>query len=291
MHQPITIDQLAARCDRVRWNGRDSFTACCIAHDDRSPSMSVSQNGDKLLMHCHSGCTQEELLHAAGIRALRDPIQAIERPRPRARLVIDTSATEAKARKAVQLATLAPDNHDYLVKKGIQPHGVGVLGELYEDLPSPVRNRGNVLVIPMADVNGEVLSCQFIAEDGSKAYMAGSKRRGGFYYIEGNDRLWICEGFATGASLHEDTGDSVACAFDAGSLMPVTNALTALYGLKREILLMADDDWSKPSNTGINKAREASQANGIKMVVPDFTGLARRAGDSDYNDMKVLRNG
>jgi putative DNA primase/helicase len=202
----------------------------------------------------------------------------------------DYNPTEDRAKRAVELSTPAPSNHPYLVKKAIQPHGIGVLGELYKDLPGNVRNKGNVLVIPMQNVHGKVLSCQFIAEDGSKAYLAGKKRKGGFYYIKGSDRLWICEGFATGASLHEDTGDSVACAFDTGGLMPVTGALTALYP-NRTIILMADDDWQTDSNPGVTKAGAAAQVNGIKVLQPDFTGMDRGQKDTDFNDLVRLRNG
>ena len=175
------------------------------------------------------------------------------------------------------------------MKKRVQTHGIGVLGELYQDLPAHIRNKGNVLVIPMANIHGKVLSCQFIAEDGSKAYMAGPKRKGGFYFIRGNDRLWVCEGFATGASLYQDTGDSVACAFDTGGLMPVADALTALYP-KREVFIMADDDWQTDSNPGLSKARQAAEMCGVKVVLPNFTGLDRAPKDTDYNDVVRLRD-
>jgi phage/plasmid primase-like uncharacterized protein len=286
----ITLEQLAHRCDKVRWNGKDSFLACCVAHDDRNPSMSVREAPDGMILaHCHAGCPQDAVIEALGFAEHRDdyipPAPRKSRPAP------DTSATEAKSKRAVELSTPAPDNHAYLIKKAIQPNGIGVLGGLYKDLPAPVRNKGNVLVIPMMDVNGKVLSCQFIAEDGSKAYIAGQKRKGGFYYIKGGDRLWICEGFATGASLQEDTGDSVACAFDTGGLLPVTAALTALYGTKRRVIIMADDDWQTDSNPGLNKATAAAQVNGIKVLQPDFTGLNRGPKDTDFNDMVGLRNG
>jgi putative DNA primase/helicase len=281
----ISLEQIAHQCDKVRWNGKDSFTARCVAHDDRNPSMSVTERDGMILAHCHAGCPQDVLIDILGIvKTQAERVQHIPRPRP----AVDTSRTEARAKRAVEISTPAPYNHDYLVKKGIQPHGIGVLGGLYKDLPGPVREKGYVLVIPLADVAGKILSCQFIAEDGSKAYMAGSKRKGGFYFIKGNDRLWICEGFATGASLHEDTGDSVACAFDTGGLMPVTGALTALYP-RRDILIMADDDWQSVGNPGFTKAREAAQVNGIKVKCPIFDGLNRGPKDTDYNDLRRLR--
>jgi putative DNA primase/helicase len=204
---------------------------------------------------------------------------------------VDTSAAEERAERAVRLCTPAPDNHPYLTKKRIQAHGIGLLGEGYPDLPGLVRKKGDVLVIPIANVRGKILSCQFIAGDGSKAYMAGSKQPGGFFYMEGKSRLWICEGFATGASLQEDTGDTVACAFDTGGLNPVTAALTALYGQSREIIILADDDWQTDGNPGITKAKVAAQAYGIKFTHPDFTGFDRGPKDTDYNDLRRLRNG
>ena len=78
--------------------------------------------------------------------------------------------------------------------KGIQPHGVGLLGGLYPDLPQALQRTRpygdteaaqNVLVIPMQNVHGKILSCQFIAEHGSKTYTPGSKQKGGFFFIRG----------------------------------------------------------------------------------------------------------
>ena len=40
--------------------------------------------------------------------------------------------------------------------------------------------------------------------------------------------LVVCEGFATGASIHEATGHAVAVAFNAGNLLPVAQALPDL---------------------------------------------------------------
>lgn len=53
--------------DKVRWNSDYSFTACCVAHDDRNPSMSVSERDGRILVYCHSGCPQEAVLDALGI--------------------------------------------------------------------------------------------------------------------------------------------------------------------------------------------------------------------------------
>jgi len=250
--------------------------------------MAVTERDGKILVFCHSGCTQDAVLNALGLRDRTGRRPSTPRianhPKP------DTTGTEARAQRAVRLFTPAPNNHPYLVKKSIQAHGVGVLGEQYRDLPAPVKNRGNVLVIPMQNVHGKILSCQFVTGDGAKAFLAGPKRSGGFFFIRGNGRIWVCEGFATGASLHEATGDTVVVAFDTGGLMPVVGALTSLYGAQRQIVIMSDDDWATDNNPGMTKALEASRAHGVKATKPDFSGLIRGPKDTDYNDLVRLRD-
>ncbi len=62
-----TLSGIASGLDKVRWHGDYKFTACCPAHDDRNPSLSVRDSNGKMLVRCFAGCTQEEV-----IGALRD---------------------------------------------------------------------------------------------------------------------------------------------------------------------------------------------------------------------------
>ena len=62
-----TLSSIANGRNKVRWHGDYKFSACCPAHDDRNPSLSVSDKNGKILVHCWAGCTQEEV-----IGALRD---------------------------------------------------------------------------------------------------------------------------------------------------------------------------------------------------------------------------
>jgi hypothetical protein len=55
-------------CERVRWSGV-GFVAKCPAHQDRSPSLSVSRGSDdRMLLHCFAGCSPEAVLGAVGWR-------------------------------------------------------------------------------------------------------------------------------------------------------------------------------------------------------------------------------
>lgn len=64
-------DTLLPRLERVRPTGADQWLACCPAHEDRSPSLSIKQTDDRLLVHCFAGCPAGDVLAAVGL-GLRD---------------------------------------------------------------------------------------------------------------------------------------------------------------------------------------------------------------------------
>jgi hypothetical protein len=47
--------------------GNARFVACCPSHEDKSPSLSGAIHEKKLLIHCHAGCTAEQILRAIGL--------------------------------------------------------------------------------------------------------------------------------------------------------------------------------------------------------------------------------
>ena len=48
-----------------------AWMACCPAHDDRQPSLSIRAAGDgKVLVHCHAGCDQRRVIAALRSRGL-----------------------------------------------------------------------------------------------------------------------------------------------------------------------------------------------------------------------------
>ena len=44
--------------------GGSEVSACCPAHDDSNPSLSVTEKDGKILVYCHAGCEQERVLEA-----------------------------------------------------------------------------------------------------------------------------------------------------------------------------------------------------------------------------------
>jgi hypothetical protein len=68
--QPFALVQsrLTALDCRVKDRGRGQLEAQCPNHDDRQPSLSVTEGDDgRVLLHCHAGCEPEEVVHALGL--------------------------------------------------------------------------------------------------------------------------------------------------------------------------------------------------------------------------------
>jgi putative DNA primase/helicase len=203
----------------------------------------------------------EEAAHRVKIEAMRKQRRAEEAKR----------AADAAAEAARIWREAAPAGaHPYLERKGIKGHGAKL--------------HGGKLVVPMRAA-GELCSLQFIAADGEKRFLPGGRVSSAYYSIGKPDGvLLVTEGFATGASLHEATGQAVAVAFNAGNLEPVAKALRAKFPQAR-IIIASDND---ASGTGQKKAEEAARAISGMLAIPDF-GTERPEGASDFNDLARLR--
>ena len=150
--------------------------------------------------------------------------------------------------------------HAYLDTKAIKPYAI--------------KQEGNNLLIPMRDTAGTLHSLQTIAPDGDKRFMSGGRVKGCYFGIgKPNGVLIVCEGFATGASIHECTGHAVAVAFNAGNLEAVAVALRSKYPALK-IIIAADDDHQTPGNPGMTKATAAVHATGGTLAVPVFEAVA-----------------
>ena len=62
----MTPEMILSRFKNVR-EVASGWRACCPAHDDRNPSLSITPNGQKTLLHCHAGCSTEAIVAAIGL--------------------------------------------------------------------------------------------------------------------------------------------------------------------------------------------------------------------------------
>jgi hypothetical protein len=62
------VDRLLHRLDRVHQRDRGQWSARCPAHEDRGPSLTIKELDDgKVLLHCFSGCSVENIVGAIGL--------------------------------------------------------------------------------------------------------------------------------------------------------------------------------------------------------------------------------
>lgn len=64
----MTAEALLNRLDTVKQTGAGKYIARCPAHDDRSPSLGITEKDDGIvLFNCFAGCEAEDVLAAVGL--------------------------------------------------------------------------------------------------------------------------------------------------------------------------------------------------------------------------------
>ena len=172
-------------------------------------------------------------------------------------------------------------DHPYLSIKGIHMDDARV-------------TRDGRLIIPMHDVDGNIWNLQRISQTGEKRYVDGGRKRATHYLLSDkwdvNKPLILAEGFATGATVHRSTGQSVAVCFDSSNLLPVAKAYRERFPDLR-IIVAADNDRHLTSkqtatgrfltNVGLEKANAVAAEVGAAVLAPEFP--AGHPG-TDWND-------
>jgi len=213
----------------------------------------------------------------------RDNLKVLAEKRKRAHERQRLKGHEAAAEKALDEymfhTSKVKADHPYLVKKNIQPYGLEMSGQN--------------LFIPMYDGDGKMWNRQIILPNGKKLFLGGGRKQGTFFKIEGKeDIVFVCEGFATGASVHEATGCTVYVAFDAGNLSSALEEIlkSRKNAQKCAIIIAGDNDREtvingKPHNTGLLKGLEAAKKHDIRFIMPDLNDDDQ--GIADFNDIHV----
>jgi len=197
------------------------------------------------------------------------------------------------ARRAVsiwQSVKPAPPDHPYLIKKQIKPHGAR-LGNWQRTIPDDHGKHQTLiiedsLILPMYNADGKIRSLQAIFPEQhpllgrNKDFLPGGQVAGLFWWIgPKTKKVLICEGFATAATLHEETGNRVYMAFTANNLMAVGRIIREKLP-NAEIVFCADNDDATAGNPGLTKATAAAQAVGASLAVPPIAG--------DFNDYHIF---
>jgi len=152
-------------------------------------------------------------------------------------------------------------SHPYLEKKKVKAG---------KDL----RIDGDTLVIPLYNDKGEIQTVQRITPEGKKRFYYGLPSSSVRYIFSGDARVFLCEGYATGASIHEATGATVVCAISAGNIPKVAKDY-------KGAVVVADND---ESGTG-EKVCEGLDYILIPKVGMDANDYALAYGNSALNTL------
>lgn len=112
-----------------------------------------------------------------------------------------------RAHCAEYFQTIKPGTHPYLALKGIESNFAFV--------------DGDKLIVPVFNPKGIATGYQTIEPNGQKRFKLHTQKKGNYFTIGGSEKTWLVEGFATGCTVHEATGDTVIVCFDAGNIPEV----------------------------------------------------------------------
>jgi len=149
-----------------------------------------------------------------------------------------------------------------------------------------IEESSGALLIPMWVSGVGVVNLQLIYPSGEKRFMAGARVKGAYSVIgslKNAERVLICEGWATGASLFELYGLPVVVAFNAGNLMPVCQSLRSRFE-HLSVVIAGDDDRQNIVNVGRTKAMQAAESVGATLLFPE---LCKACKCTDHNDVFV----
>lgn len=64
----MNIEDVLSRLEKVKRYNRESWVACCPAHDDKSPSLALKIGDEgRTLLKCWAGCPVESIVAAIGL--------------------------------------------------------------------------------------------------------------------------------------------------------------------------------------------------------------------------------
>lgn len=163
--------------------------------------------------------------------------------------------------------------HPYLDRKRICQTGTRVFGKL--------------LLVPVRDAGGELVSLQCILADGTKRFLKGGAIEGCFSWLrigeQTGPRIYICEGLATGTTIHAATKcRPVAVAFSCGNLLPVARLLRRKFP-GGKFTICADNDHQTDGNPGVKHATVTARDIHARLAIPN--GM----DGTDFNDLMQER--
>jgi hypothetical protein len=268
-----------------------TWLARCPAHDDDDPSLALRDGDDgRILVHCHAGCDQRDVIDALCHRGLWDRLEAAPASRS-----TPAAKQDAEAVKRIEAATrIWAASHDprgtlvatYLASRGLDlAPGRGL--RFHTGLKHTTGTVWPAMVALVTDVTDTPIGVHrtFLVRDGSgKAPVSparmslGPIRRGAVRLAPAAKKIVVGEGIETVLSVMKTTGTPGWAALSTSGLRTVI-----LPSLVEEIVILADADAPGEAAACDAAARWTREGRQVQIARPT-------SGYKDFNDMLRSRH-
>lgn len=176
---------------------------------------------------------------------------------------LSESEAAVEALEMWQRAAPASADHPYVVKKRLDP--------------SPLRQLGDKLLVPMVDSAGKLWNLQRIGPDGTKRFLRGGRVEGLFhliaYAVTDRSKWCLGEGYSTMAAVHRSTGHPCIVSFTNKNMVIVARIWNSARPDLNYVICADDDDHlvDHPQigkNLGMVTAKAVAEEIGAKLAVP-----------------------
>lgn len=201
---------------------------------------------------------------------LQEKIDLERESMQRARIAeLEKKAAIIKARNIWHNAHPVDLNHPYIIKKKIIPYNAKGFGE--------------AIILPIINTDHEILSIQKIFPDGSKKIAYKTTFLSSFIVLGDvlTREILICEGWATGCTLHEVTKKTTIITINAANMVNVAKEMRKKFiNTTNRFIYCADNDKDK---IGQKYAILSAIENPGIVIIPTF-----KPGDEEYTDFNDL---
>lgn len=279
----VELEAVADACGGAIRTGA-GWLCKCPAHDDRTPSLSLSVKGDKLLAYCHAGCSFKDVLEGLkllGYKGSASPDASYERD-------VKSDKKTAYAKKLWKASRPARGT---LVETYLRNRGY--IGEI----PPSIRFHPNLKHQPSGNYYPAMIAAvtlfpsddicaihrTFLNFDGlSKAdvepnkMMLGSVKGGAVMFgARSGYILWLAEGVETALSIFLATGQPTWATLSTSGM---ANVILPPIEYVPSIWISADHDYAGFVAATKLGDREYDAGRTVMIVMPDAVG-------SDFNDL------
>lgn len=271
------------------WNG-DRGVAHCPAHDDRTPSLSVSEGpGGRTLVRCHAGCSQDKVIRALKLRGLWSTGRTGNRAKTK------MTDRDNKQKEYERLRRARGFLHNAVPAEGTPAEAYLRYRGLDIEIPKKIRfnpfvkgflgvKRFPAMVARIHSHNGKFVGSHVtvLRDDGrGKALLKGSKKTFGVLKGKGAairlhpaaKKMVVGEGLESTLSAHQICGLPAWCGISAPHLRSLV-----LPRKVKEVVIAADHDEKGIEAADELAERLVKEGRVVRVAVPERFG-------ADWNDM------